>query len=49
MRSKTSPTRKWPKAPTRKATDARDARSRDERLAALQRLSKPAVGPRSLA
>jgi hypothetical protein len=46
MRSQTNPTRKWPKAATRKAGDARDARSRDERLAALQRLSKSAAGPR---
>ncbi|HEY3951534.1 hypothetical protein [Phenylobacterium sp.] len=47
------PTRKWPKAYLRKAAPttapsaSRDGRSRDERLADLLRLAKPAPRPQA--
>ena len=41
-----TPARKWPEAAARKVADPRDNRSRDERLSALLRLTKPA-GPRT--
>ena len=42
IKTKTPP-RKWREAAARKAADPRDGRSRDERLAGLQRLTRPAV------
>jgi hypothetical protein len=42
MKTKT-PAPKWREAAARKAADPRDGRSRDERLAALHRLTRPST------